>query len=319
MKSFLAASVIAVASATQITDEVMTLFKNFQVRFGKTYTDNEEWAIRLGVFAENVARMEGLNKDHMLLDGKSVHGITKFMDLSPEEFKAQYLTYRPSNTTQRVPVKINGDLATSVDWRKKGAVTEVKDQGQCGSCWAFSATEAVESYAFLSNQYNLTKLSAQQITSCDTRDGGCNGGNTETAYAYIQHAGGLTTEDAYPYTSGAAGKDGKCNKEAPAVKITGFTSVEKGEDNLMKALNTGPVSICVAAESFQTYSGGILRSCPGSVDHCVQAVGYESTGLNKHWLVRNSWNTNWGEDGYIRVAMGKDLCKISDDVTYPTF
>jgi len=103
------------------------------------------------------------------------------------------------------------------------------------------------------------------------------------------------------------------------VKLTGYTSVTKGESNLKAALNNGPPSVCVAAEAFQSYRSGILRSCPGSVDHCVQAVGYDDSNSPPYWIVRNSWATSWGEKGYIRIASGSDLCKIADYVTFPTF
>lgn len=134
---------------------------------------------------------------------------------------------------------------------------------------------------------------------------------------YVVKAGGITTERAYPYTSGG-GNTGRCKKpESFATQITGYTSISTGEDNLQTALNNGPVSICVAADAFQTYNGGILKHCPGEIDHCVQAVGYNSSG--NYWTVRNSWASDWGEDGFIRVAMGKNLCHISDDATFPTF
>jgi len=261
-----------------------------------------------------------MNKEHILMGGEAVFGVTKFSDLTPEEFKAMYLTYRPSNSSvPRVNVVLDGEPNTVVDWRTKGAVTPVKDQGQCGSCWAFSATEAIESYSFL-NDGKLISLSAQQITSCDKTDGGCNGGNTETAYGYVHKAGGIETSADYPYTSGG-GSTGICKfvSSKVAVKIAGYKSVSRGESNLKAALNNGPVSVCLAAEAFQSYRSGVLRSCPGSVDHCVQAVGYDDTSSPPYWTVRNSWATSWGEKGYIRIASGSDLCKISDDVTYPTF
>lgn len=295
----------------------MGAFKNFQVKYGKTYADSE-WAQRLSVFAANLEKVNQQNAEHLLVGGDAVFGVTKFSDLTAAEFKATYLTYKPMNTSvPRVSIEIDGELASAVDWRTKGAVTAVKDQGQCGSCWAFSTTEAIESYSFLSSG-KLQSLSPQQINSCDKTDDGCNGGNTETAYAYVKGAGGIMTESDYPYTSGT-GKTGVCKFDASkvAVKITGYTPVATGESNLQAALNNGPVSVCLAAESFQTYTSGILKTCLGQVDHCVQAVGYDST--NNYWLVRNSWATSWGEEGYIRIEMGKDLCKISDDATFPTF
>jgi len=315
---FLFASAALVSGAT-IDSAVMGAFSRFTEEYNKKYTD-VEWSKRLGIFAQNLERVNEQNREHVLLGGEAVFGVTQFSDLTPEEFKAMYLTYIPNNSSQpRVNVELDGAPATTVDWRTKGAVTAVKDQGQCGSCWAFSATEAIESYSFLHNG-KLLELSPQQITSCDKTDGGCNGGNTETAYGYVQKTGGIESGADYPYTSGG-GNTGVCKFDASkvVVKIAGYKSVAKGEPNLKTALNNGPVSVCLAADAFQSYRSGILRSCPGQVDHCVQAVGYDDSNSPPYWIVRNSWATSWGEAGYIRVASGSDLCKISDDVTYPTF
>lgn len=315
----LALVTLAVSHAATLSGETMEAFSRFAQTYNKKYTD-AEWSTRMAIFAENLERINEQNKQHILIGGDAVFGVTQFSDLTPAEFKAMYLNYIPSNVTlPRVNIELDGAPATVVDWRTKGAVTEVKDQGQCGSCWAFSATEAIESYSFLSSG-KLVALSPQQITSCDKTDGGCNGGNTETAYGYVQKAGGIETSADYPYTSGG-GNTGICKFDSSkvAVKINGYKSVAKGETNLKAALNNGPVSVCLAADAFQSYRSGILKSCPGQVDHCVQAVGYDDTNSPPYWIVRNSWATSWGEQGYIRVESGKDLCKISDDVTYPTF
>lgn len=256
-----------------------------------------------------------------LWGGEAVFGITKFMDLTKEEFKARYLTYVPRNTSGVEYYTPTTPAVAAVDWRTKGVLTAVKDQGQCGSCWAFSATQAIESYAMMSGKYSLVKLSPQQINSCDKTDGGCNGGNTETAYEYVKKVGGLETEATYPYTSGTSGITGTCKFNAADIKvaIAGYTSVTKGEANLKSALNDGPVSVCLAAGSFQTYRSGILKLCVPPVDHCVQAVGYDDSASTPYWIVRNSWGSSWGEAGFIRLEMGKDICHISDDVTFPTF
>lgn len=319
MKIAVASALAVAVSATTVLPEHMTAFQDFQLKYGKQYEDDAEWAKRLGVFTTNFEKVVQDNRDHMLAGGSAVFGITKFMDLTPEEFKAMYLTYRPaSEPVKRVAVTADGPLTNAVDWRTKGAVTAVKDQGQCGSCWAFSTTEAIESYNFLAGN-KLLELSAQQITSCDSTDLGCSGGNTETAYQYVEDAGGLALQSDYPYKSGN-GNNGTCKRNVQhAVKISGFTSVQKGEKHLLTALNHGPVSVCLAAESFQTYTSGILKRCSGAVDHCVQAVGYGTDNGVDYWLVRNSWGTVWGEEGYIRVERGSDLCKISGDVTFPTF
>jgi C1A family cysteine protease len=278
------------------------------------------------IFARNLEIANERNKENILAGGESVHGITMFMDLTPEEFKATYLmpNYKPMDIERGAPEPVK-ELAGSKDWRTAKAVTAVKDQGRCGSCWAFSATEAIESYYMLKgNNGNSTgtlmNLSAQQITSCDKNDGGCNGGFTETAYEYVHKAGGIETEANYPYTS-TTGKTGTCKFDSSkvAVKVAGYKGVSAGESNLKTALNSGPASICLAADAFQTYTGGILKKCTTQVDHCVQAVGYDDTSSPPYWIVRNSWSTGWGEKGYIRIAQGSDLCKISSDITYPTF
>jgi C1A family cysteine protease len=297
----------------------MSAFLDFQQTFGKTYTD-DEFPKRLAIFNDNLERANKLNAEQILLGGDAVHGITKFMDLTQAEFRSQFANYVSTNSTEQRPfLSLDGPLGTTVDWRTKGAVTKVKDQGQCGSCWAFSATEAIESYFFLKTG-KLVELSPQQITSCDKVDGGCNGGWPYRAYNYVKGAGGMETSADYPYTSGG-GSTGVCKFNAAKVvsgtKPTGYTSIQKTEAQLQAALNNGPPSVCVAADAFQTYRSGILKSCPGSIDHCVQAVGYDTD--NNYWLVRNSWGTNWGEQGYIRIEMGKDLCQITQDATFPTF
>jgi len=308
----------ACVSAVTLNSAVTDAFGRFMKEYGKSYDSVEEYAKRLSIFGENMERVAKMNAEHVLINGEAVFGVTKFSDLTPEEFKATYLTYRPSNRTRVIedPV-IEGPIANDIDWVSQGAVTPVKDQGRCGSCWAFSATAAIESYAKLSGKYGLEVLSAQQINSCDKRDGGCNGGNTETAYEYVRGAGGLETESDYPYTSGG-GSTGSCRFESSriAVTITGYRSVSSGESALKNALNAGPASLCLAASSWQTYRGGILARCDNQVDHCVQGTGYSGSS---YWRIRNSWGTGWGESGFIRLAQGSDLCRVSDDTTYPTF
>jgi len=310
---------IAAASAATISGDVMSAFIDFQKTYGKSYSD-AEFPKRLEVFTNNLERVNKLNAEHILIGGEAVHGVTQFSDLTPEEFKAMYLNYVPRNESVHRPfLQLDGPLAAAVDWRTKGAVTAVKDQGQCGSCWAFSATEAIESYFFLKTG-KLATLSPQQITSCDKVDGGCNGGWPYRAYEYVKSAGGMELESDYPYTSGS-GQTGTCKFQAAKVVagtgLTAYTSIQQSESQLQAAVNNGPASVCVAADAFQSYRSGILRSCPGQIDHCVQAVGYDSD--QGYWIVRNSWATTWGEAGYIRIAMGQDLCQIAQDATFPTW
>jgi len=291
-------------------------FEAWTAFHGKAYATSAEFKKRAAIFQENLVKAQIRNMESVQNGGDAVHGVTAFSDLTEDEFRNTYLmpNYVPSDEERFVETTMS--IAADVDWRSKGAITPVKDQGQCGSCWAFSATEAIESYAHLSGKYSLYQLSAQQINSCDKSDGGCNGGNPSTAYAYVTNAGGIETSASYPYTSGR-GVTGSCIADSSkfVVKVAGHRAVARGEPSLEAALNNGPTSVCVAANAFQTYHGGILASCPGSIDHCVQAVGYTAD----YWIIRNSWGSGWGEAGYLRLKRGADLCHVADDVTYPTF
>jgi C1A family cysteine protease len=312
------ASLLAVASAT-----TMTQFAEFTSKFNKVYTSSEEFQIRYRVFERNLAIIAEQNRANVAAGGEAdVFAVNEFSDLTPAEFKATYLM------TEYSPVSAEADGVDSfasayganvtIDWRTRGVLTPVKNQGRCGSCWAFSATSAIESYAHLAGR-PLQVLSPQQITSCDKVDHGCNGGRTETAFAYIVRAGGLQSEASYPYTSGGTGQSGTCHAEPSKFvqKITGYRSVARGETNLAGALEKGPVSICLGASSWQSYHGGVMRACPGPVDHCVQLVGYDAP--NNAWIIRNQWGTSWGESGYLRLARGNNLCNVAGDATYPTF
>merc|ERR1711934_66527 len=335
-----AACVVAMPAAE---DYMATAFVEYASAFNKTYTEAEAPA-RFEAFKANIAKINANNA----IEGSEVYGLTKFSDMSAEEFK-QYLGYKPvisDAARDAIPViEDSGNVtATTVDWRTKGKVTPVKDQGQCGSCWAFSATEAIES-AWLMAGKPQQILAPQQITSCDKKDLGCNGGDTPTAYQYVEKAGGMVLNKAYPYTSGKKGKTGKCQNQKlrnKVVKISGFkyatkpkpnkgANVQKwqpGEDKMAALMTTsGPLSVCVDASVWQNYKRGVVtKTCKQQLDHCVQAVGFvkkKKSGRGKgksgsYWIVRNSWNTDWGDKGYIYVGMGGNYCGISNEATMPS-
>lgn len=187
-------------------------------------------------------------------------------------------------------------------------------QGYCGSCWAFSATEQIESDAI--RQLGLAyQLSAEQITQCASAAFGCGGGWTEVAYGYVKTAGGMVTEAVYPYTS-YQGVTGTCRVDTSqaVVGITGFTTLNGESQMASYVQSTGPLSVCVDASTWNAYNGGVMSVCGKSVNHCVQAVGVDVA--SGYWKVRNSWGTGWGESGFIRLAYGSNTCAITNDPTY---
>lgn len=258
------------------------------------------------------------NIEERLAGGSAVHGVTRFSDLTQEEFEANYLKSdislklndakvveisRPVNATQGL-----------VDWSGK-YTTPVKDQGYCGSCWAFSAAEQIESDSMrtLGTSYIL---SPEQITQCDRTSAGCRGGWTERAFTYVKNAGGIEQDSDYPYTS-YKGVTGSCSVDSSkfVIKVNSYSTISGESAMASYVQSTGPLSVCLDANLFNSYTGGIMTACGNQVDHCVQAVGVDASS-GGYWKVRNSWGTGWGESGYIRLAYGKDTCAITNDPTY---
>jgi cathepsin F len=255
----------------------------------------------------------------------ATYGVTKFSDLTPEEFRQRYLTTMPVGAFDRshvVPgLKRSSAPPTSIDWRTKGAVTAVKNQGQCGSCWAFSTTGNVEGIHFLAG-YKLVGLSEQQLVDCDKVDQGCNGGLPSNAYQYIMNIGGIEGESLYPYTA----EGGNCDFIPSDIdaKIANWTVVSEDEDEIAAVLvANGPLSIGINAEWMQTYTSGISDPwlCdPSSLDHGVLIVGY---GVGEKWdgaplpfwIIKNSWGADWGESGYYRIVRGSGKCGLNKMVT----
>jgi len=288
------------------------------VRHGKIYSDSE-YDLRFQNYQNTLERVKNLNRNSTGVK----YGVTKFADMSPEEFRSVYLTYK-----KNTPAQVDADAILTpkvdqapqqFDWRQRNAVTAVKDQGQCGSCWAFSVTENIESVWILAGHTQVL-LSPQQIVDCDTNDAGCNGGDPPTAYAYVISAGGLDTEASYPYTA----EDGNCafSSSNVAAKISSWKyATDPNNPDEQTMLNNlyswSPLSICVDASTWQDYTGGVYpaSSCGSSLDHCVQAVGYNLAASTPYWIVRNSWGTSWGESGYIRLQYGQNTCGLTDEAT----
>jgi len=267
-------------------------------------------------FTSNLDLIQHLN-ENAGPDGASF-SLNKFADLTPQEFSAYYLGYVPSTQVMEELQLSDDAVPDTFDWISKDKVTPVKNQEQCGSCWAFSATENIESVWMIAKDLtpaNFKPLAPQQIVDCDKRDGGCNGGNPPTAYEYIIEAGGQDTEASYPYHA----VNQACQFKAADVeaKIASYKTISN-EDAMKTATATvAPLSICVDASQWQFYSSGVMTpsQCGTSLDHCVQIVGYDTAANPPYWNVRNSWGTDWGMSGFIRLEYGHNTCGLTEETT----
>jgi len=291
------------------------LWKSFKDAHRKSYHPTAE-SERYAIFMDNMVKAAELERTNP----KAQFGMSPFADLTAAEFKSYHnlnVTRKASPPPMFSDAEVSAALASSVDWRSKGAVTQVKDQGQCGSCWAFSSTGGIEGAWQLAGN-KLTSVSEQELVSCDKVDSGCNGGLMDNAYSWLVSSkdGKIVTESAYPYTSGR-GSSGSCKSTssmAVGATITGHKDVTHTEAQMAAWLSkNGPLPIAVDAQShWQTYTGGVVSSCTGhSLDHGVLAVGYTAD----YWIVKNSWGSSWGESGYIRLAYGSNQCGLNQSPT----
>jgi len=300
------------------------LWEQFKSDYERPYLiGSSDESERFGVFKSNVDIITAENAK-----GLSYQlGINQFADLTSEEFAQTYARGVKAKTVwgdlPKVPFPNMSEevLSDSVDWVAKGAVTPVKNQGRCGSCWAFSTTGSVEG-AYQRASGKLVSLSEENLVQCDhDGDQGCNGGLMDNAFGWIKH-NGICAEADYPYTSGS-GVEGTCTKGCkPVVTVTGYTDVPSNDENALKtAVANGPVSIALEADKlpFQLYRGGILdnSACGTQLDHGVLIVGYGNDGKD-YWKVKNSWGPTWGEQGYIRIVRGKNMCGLAAQPSYPT-
>eukprot|EP01114_Cavostelium_apophysatum_P011126 TRINITY_DN2531_c0_g1_i1.p1 TRINITY_DN2531_c0_g1~~TRINITY_DN2531_c0_g1_i1.p1 ORF type:complete len:338 (-),score=55.87 TRINITY_DN2531_c0_g1_i1:22-1035(-) len=304
-------------------------FTDFMQKFGKTYANQEEFNLRFRYFQENLLRADELSKKNP----QATFGVNKFSDLSQEEFATKYLMPNAEfkNNYVAPPAKDFTKKAdalgvncnpnpTNYDWNSCGVVTPIYNQGQCGSTWAFGAVMAIESYYALAGN-PLTQLSTEQIVDCDTHgeDQGCYGGYPTAAYSYVQSAGLEPLSD-YPYTA-EGGEVGNCSYEASKaiVNVTSYASIT-GETGIYQQLSTpssqggGPVCACIdASDAWQSYTGGVLTHCGTNMDHCIEVTGYANYGQSgAYWILRNTWGTDWGESGYLYLAIGQNLCEIGN-------
>ncbi|KAI7745197.1 hypothetical protein M8C21_020075 [Ambrosia artemisiifolia] len=315
-------------TTTTSTTSTSILFNQWCNHHNISYATDEEHLYRLTIFQDNY---DYILHHNTYSNSSYTLSLNRFADLTLHEFKLARLRGLSAsgdlirlNRGRGSVIRLDDDLPKSVDWRDKGAVTKVKDQGSCGACWAFSATGAMEGI----NQIvtgSLISLSEQELVDCDRSfNSGCDGGLMDYAYEFVIKNKGIDTEEDYPYK----GKASTCNKnklKTHVVTIDGYKDVpENNEDQLLQAVATQPVSvgICGSERAFQLYSSGIFTGpCSINLDHAVLIVGYDSKDGVDYWIIKNSWGTSWGMDGYMYMARNigdsNGLCGINMLASYP--
>ena len=329
MNKFLLVLVLAlVACETDLDSLIFQQVQKFIKKYQKKYTSIDEFLARYEVFRRNV--MATFKEENSLYQT----GITKFSDLTKQEFAKIYLNlnYDAMAMANFDPtiVKVSNAAPAAYDWRDYGRVSPVKDQGSCGSCWAFSTVANLEGL-YYANKGVMKTFSEQMLVDCDTSDSGCNGGLMEYAFTWLKKNGGIMTDTDYPYK----GVKSTCRSDKSKyvdMTITGYKKLGSSystwsavdEDEVKEFLyETGPLAIALNADPLQTYSSGILdvtsTRCPTSgINHAVTLVGYGTQNNVAYWIVKNSWGKNWGENGYFRIRRGNGTCGINCYITTGT-
>jgi len=297
-------------------------FNEYILKYQKIYNSIEEYNEKYMIFEKNYHAITEIQALHKPEVASFEFGVSPFMDLTPEEFKNKYLNLKVDHlhklkflNEDRILEAESNDAPVSHDWREHGAVADVKNQGSCGSCWAFSAIGNIEARYFLQTK-SLVRFSEQQLVDCDKVDQGCNGGLMEDAYKYLQGAGVMTEED-YVYS----GYDDDCKHDKTKVKanVTGYKFAKsQNETEIAQMLyENGPLAVALNATPLQFYFWGVFDPwftwiCdPAALNHGVLIVGYGNNGSKDYWIVKNSWGSWWGESGYFRIVKGTGACGIN--------
>jgi len=320
---------IAVTSADRVKGTFESVdFEGFKSKYNKVYSGPAEDELRYNTYLEEVNYINQHNAEY----DQGLHsyylGVHKYTDMTLEE-RNQRNGYVPHvqdpAATFRVPDY--DSMVDAIDWREKGAVTHVKDQASCGSCWAFGAVGALEGATFISKG-NLPDLSEQQLVSCDSSNHGCNGGMSYRAYTYVQKNKGIDTQESYPYTA----KDDACDEEKATddknigATCTGYKQVQGSEKALTEALaNVGPIQVSINASprTFSNYKGGVYDdpACIASHNHAVLVAGFGEMDGKKMYIVKNSWGPSWGSEGYIYFIRDNGMpygqCGLAEIPYYP--
>jgi C1A family cysteine protease len=293
---------------------VIDRFEDWSTQFHIKFLDDNHYLELFSKWRENDVFISNINRQNLTytLDHN------QFSGMNGDDFREYLKLSTPVDSTvlpKFIMDNVVSDLPSSINWQDNGGVTPVKDQGQCGSCWSFSSTGALEG-AYFNKVRDLVSFSEQQLVDCDTfknggKDHGCNGGLMDNAFSWINKNGGLCSENSYPYVSGTTKTDGTCQKTCSVVKdskVTGIVDVPPSSDEfMMTALTKQPVSIAIEADqrAFQLYKSGVFTgTCGTKLDHGVLVTGYGTLDSNDYYIVKNSWGTTWGMKGYILLGRG---------------
>ncbi|KAK7462507.1 hypothetical protein BaRGS_00038443 [Batillaria attramentaria] len=308
---------------------------DFKTKFGRQYASSEEESYRKQLFMDKVKGIEAHNKDYM--NGKTTYwkDINQFSDMTGEEF-ASYVHLEPNEPTPSRVKRQQKGICTkytvpsgsppgSWDWREKGYVSRVKNQGNCGACYAFGTTGVIESRLRIQTQgKDKDTLSEQQLVDCFAKS--CGGQNREDVFDYIRRAGGIQSDTSYPYTSGSSGVAGTCkfNKNRVVARVTGCRYIARGDETAMKSAVyfNGPVTVGIyVGKGFYDYKGGVLTdpNCKNTSRgrHCLLVVGYGTRGGIPYWIAKNSWGTEKAESGYWLMRRGANTCGMAEVVNFP--
>jgi len=344
-----AAAIAMLAIFHKNEDPEWPQFQEYQVRFKKNYANDDEVQERFKAFKASLLEIRRLRS----LGGTATFGLNEFTDLTPQEFADEYLGLHTDLTAVPTlksgvkaasanPVLGDSPTVTTLNWTANGMVTPVRNQGSCGSCWAFACVQTIES-AYIrggnvdSGDVEDFALSVQQMVSCDSSNWGCMGGWPIDAMTYVQTEGGLALEEDYPYK----GYTGSCKNnnlndlvEGTAPQTVGYASQcssynncnNMDEDSMAASLETyGPMVVCVNASPWQYYTGGVMSesTCNSGygngrsvLNHAVIVTGFDLDSSTKYWSLKNSWSTSWGDNGYIHLEFGENTCGVANDVLY---
>ena len=325
MKALLFAMTISLIFCSIEDEIIFKKFEKFVHKYDKQYNSMEEFMERFKIFKSHILSLKEKNE----IPSHHKIGITKFADLTDEEFRKQYCGFKMNKSNfvnlKKVELKKNLEVPESFDWiTDKNVLGTPKNQYSCGSCWAFSIVGHLEALYYMKYGEHKT-FSEQQLVDCDTNDQQCNGGEFATAFDWIISNGGLESDTDYPYI--ARSQTCSQDKSKNIVKVASYELLETTDEEVIKQYlyETGPLAIGINAYPLNWYASGVIdwgkNDCsPTNIDHAVILVGYghdDEEGLD-YWRIRNSWGANWGEKGYFRVSRGKGTCGVNQHISSAT-